>query len=1221
MGVVYEAMDGTNGARVALKTLAAMDPGRVLAFKDEFRSLSGFSHPNVATLYELLSVDDQWFISMEFIEGVSFLEFLWAKERTEGAVSWSQTTDDSPTLTAGDAVAAVNAWPERHRGINGTPVRVRETGRQLAEGITALHAAGILHRDLKPSNVMVTPEGRVVVLDFGLAERLDRRGTATPESISGTVSYMAPEQAAGNPLSEAADWYALGVMLYEALCGQRPFAGSATKVLQEKQNLEAPPLEPAVAELDADLAGLCMELLRRDPARRPAGAEVVARLTGSAIAAASRSAVRRDVRAQQAFVGRQSHLAILGTAFEAAGRGATKVVLIVGKSGMGKSALVGHFLHGLRDSADPLILTGRCYEKESLPFKAFDSVVDSLARHLARMPATEVSRILPRGVAALSTIFPVLRQVGAIATATDRNPVTDSQELRQRAFSALRELLARLGDLRRLVVYIDDVQWGDIDSAALLRHLLQPPDAPHLFLIVACREEYGQAELVSLLATQPDSLTLPVGPLTMEESCFLAATLHGAPAENAEQIARESGGSPYFIQELRESWGEGEVSMASLDAVLNRRVEALPADARQLVEVAAVSGRPLPERDACSAAGMAGEDPRMLAMLRAQRLIRGAGGEIEPYHDRVREAVVARLDPATLKLRHFALATTLEISGGDAEAIATHLAGAGEWARAAPHYVRAAERASGVLAFDQAAQLLTSALKLSRDADPENTRGEATRRLGVKLAEALANAGRGLEAARAFGESVRGAVEDEAIELERKQAFWYTASGYMAEGEVAFLQVLRRVGIRVPPRRLLPLAIMALEIRLRFTRLGFRPTLENLIPRADLNRIDAAWDAARGFVMIDTPMGIYFTGLSLLMALRVGDAARIAPAMHFHVTGSVSLRGLPVRRGLNALLAACDDLTRGVGTPYTMAFSHFTAGLREFCLGHWGDSFTGFGEAIRLCLEGCPGAAWELASSQDFHLLCLEYMGRYNDLRRQSEVWGTEAAQRGNRYQVAVIAMGIQPFCHMIAGQPEEGLRMLDAALREWSQHGYFLANVFAAKSRIEISLYLGRAREAWEGINAEWPQLRKHLYLRLMGMCQFIYFSRGQCALALACQCATGERSRLVRRARKDAKWLRRDRSIYAHAFADVLLAGCAALEGRRVEAEVLLQRGSAGLDSQDMPILAAAVRWRLGQMTGGQAGDALRQQADLLMRGEGVREPERFTAVFVNGFAAPQE
>ena len=246
MGVVYEAIDTTNGGRVALKTLAAMDPRRVLGFKDEFRSLSGFSHPNVATLYELLSTDDQWFITMEFIDGVSFLESLWTRETAKGAQAWSQPTDDTPTLALADAAEALS--PARRAGTLGSLHRLREAARQLAEAVAALHAAGILHRDLKPSNVMIGPEDRLVVLDFGLVERLDKRVVEGPASLSGTIPYMAPEQAAGRSLNEAADWYAVGVMLYEALSGQRPFEGPAAKVLLDKQNLNPPPLPPAVAE-------------------------------------------------------------------------------------------------------------------------------------------------------------------------------------------------------------------------------------------------------------------------------------------------------------------------------------------------------------------------------------------------------------------------------------------------------------------------------------------------------------------------------------------------------------------------------------------------------------------------------------------------------------------------------------------------------------------------------------------------------------------------------------------------------------------------------------------------------------------------------------------------------------------------------------------------------------------------------------------------------------
>ena len=134
---------------------------------------------------------------------------------------------------------------------------------QLVMGVMALHGHHIIHRDLKPSNVMVNRGGHVVLLDFGLVVELNHPGVVQSiDRIAGTPAYMAPEQAAGLGVTAAADWYAVGTMLYEALSGRRPFGGSLWDILRDKQALDPPPL-PADAAAPADLAELCIELLAR----------------------------------------------------------------------------------------------------------------------------------------------------------------------------------------------------------------------------------------------------------------------------------------------------------------------------------------------------------------------------------------------------------------------------------------------------------------------------------------------------------------------------------------------------------------------------------------------------------------------------------------------------------------------------------------------------------------------------------------------------------------------------------------------------------------------------------------------------------------------------------------------------------------------------------------------------------------------------------------------
>ena len=800
------------------------DPTALVRFKQEFRSLTDITHPNLVNLYELFAVDDRWFFTMELVEGTDFVSHVRPYTPSRPNQPSAAGASAESVGNASGTIASADGPTHHPRPLPFDEGRLREALRQLAEGVEVLHRSGKLHRDIKPPNVLVTPEERVVLLDFGLTADLrsetSGRHRTSDRQIVGTVAHMSPEQAAGLSITPASDWYSVGVMLYEALTGRLPFVGPPQELIVLKQT-QTPTSPSAIVEaLPDELVRLCVELLDRDPAKRPTGREIIARLTGLAPEAPDRPEPGRPMP----LIGRASHLHVLDLAFTGLTRRRTQSIFVFGRTGTGKTTLIRSFLNGLSAHDEAIVLSGRCYERESVPYKALDSLIDALARHLKGLSARKVGALLPPDASYLARLFPVMAGVPTLSAARRAAPeLPDQQEVRRRAFAGLREMLTRLGEKVPLVLAIDDLQWGDVDSAILLSDLLCSPQSPVLLFVGSFRSEDAEdctflAELRRSVSGRTATLEhreLSVEALTKSEARELALALLGrddaVARAQAHVVARESGGNPLFIDELVRHIQGGEpidrweaIGQLDLDEVLWERIRRQPEDAQRLLGTVAVSGRPIRQAMAFQAADLGAGGRVALASLRTARLIRQTGPR-----PRGRDRDLPRPDPrdrdgppsgGPAPMVSRPAGARVLLSSGPLSTRRSWPATIAGWGGIRRGRERSTARARGPtwprrqLAFDHAARLYRTALELH--AGP----AEQALALRRKLGHALANAGRGAESAQAYLNAAASASAAETLELKRLASTQLLISGHVDEG-LALLRTLLTPWASAWPRR------------------------------------------------------------------------------------------------------------------------------------------------------------------------------------------------------------------------------------------------------------------------------------------------------------------------------------------------------------------------------------------------------------------------------------
>jgi tRNA A-37 threonylcarbamoyl transferase component Bud32 len=1205
-GRVFEARDTRTQQRVAIKELVQSSPSALARFKHEFRALQDIHHVNLAGLKELYELDGRWYIVMELITGVDLLGWVCPQRASEA------DTENAP-----------HSFDE---------TRLRKALLDIVLGLRALHQNGVLHRDLKPSNIRIDESGRAVLLDFGLVTSLDRETQSTAAMGIGTAAYTAPEQAAGEKVDRAADYYALGACLYEALTGGVPFEGqSQLQMLMLKQQQLPPSPASIVPTVPADLDALCMRLLARIPATRIGADEVLAILSENDPSALE-ATFPIPTMVSGGFAGREAELERFENAFEETQRGRLRLLLLEGECGVGKSALISEFLQRQRlEVLNLLILKGRCYDNEQVPYKAFDGCIDALAKTLKRLPRSDCERLLPQRAAVLAQLFPVLLEVPAVVEASTRELSADPTARRLEAFAALCELLVNLGKEQPIIIVIEDLQWADAESFRMLRSLLEDGQQPALLLVCTMRP---RAELTAEVREQV---------LVMRDlSCTHSLSLHGLPRADArrlatgllgahaperwlQEIVEESRGHPLFLTVLAQYATSHENALnhaLTLEAALNARIATLPANARMLLELVALAGRPHKSTVFVSALGTSQGFDTLLKPLLAERLIRvGRLEELDCFHDRIRQVVIKLVAKSQLEVLHKKLAQALSSEPDvDASEYARHWDAAGLPERALAAYETAGAHALESLAFARAEHFFARALSLLGDARESllgDARDERLRQNLVLRGHALARGGNSREAAEAYGAAANLAEGDERTRLRVAAAQHLLQGGHIAAGVESARSLLKELDLPLPARPGGALMQMAWD-RTLLSLLGNKASASSRRPVLSRQRLelDVLWNLTLPLGWVDLLSGATLAMRYLRRALAIGDPTHLARA--FAQRATLIAIQTPTRVAeIKQAMATAKGLSAQLGDPSLDAYLGFMEGSAALiCY----DLLT-----ARRCLESaelflqtrCHGEPW-LTTNVRMTLACTWFQqGEYARVRERTRRWLNEAQERDDSFASAgLMGIGAGFLLPLMDDEPERAASNLERAVASLPHAPFSLVQMGELAAVAICHLYRGGAK--LPGWLEKREQLQRGSFILGTGLGKersALY--RALAALAEAAHAKESERKAPLRSARKLADALAKLQSPIAPALALFVSAQVSLLERRPDKALVHAQHARVAFAQSGAHYVHAAA-WLEGMLLGGERGQALQKSASEHYKNQGFRNPVRGILTWLPALAA---
>jgi class 3 adenylate cyclase len=688
-------------------------------------------------------------------------------------------------------------------------------GEQVCSALEHAHSHGVVHRDIKPQNVWLTKDGTVKLGDFGLAVALDRSRITLEGMMVGTVTYMPPEQGLGRPVDARSDLYSLGALLYEIVCGHPPFVGDdAVSIIS--QHINTPPVAPTWHNRDVPsaLEELILKMLAKSPDERPKSAADVQQIlaaisSGDAVLEpiAHDRATPLDRLASGVFAGRERETKELRGALEAILSGRGRLVMLAGEMGIGKTRMAAE-LATYASLRGAQVLWGRCYEGEGAP--AYWPWAQVIRASLGDRDPHEISREMGGGAVDIAQIAPDVRER---LPGLPQPAQMEADQARFRLFESVTNYLRTASAGNPLVIILDDLHWADKPSLLLLQFLACELEGSRVLVLGTYRDaevekDHPLSDVLAAVRRERDYKRVVLKGLELDEVvALLEAVAEHELGPNEIALVRafqtETEGNPFFTEELirhlvetghlyqeGDRWVSDARSLEEIGVpegvreIVDRRVGRLSDECSRVLSAASVVGREfgLDVLRSLTELGDAELLDTMDEAIRARIVseVTGAVGRYRFAHGLTRDTLYEAL-PTTRRVQlHRQIAETLErVYERDPDPHLSELAYhfnqavlVGGADKAVEYAVRAGQRATEMLAFEQAVEQYERAIKTIEQSQPsdrarlcdlENACGESLWSVGefdrareafaqaASIARELADGARLARAALGFG--------------------------------------------------------------------------------------------------------------------------------------------------------------------------------------------------------------------------------------------------------------------------------------------------------------------------------------------------------------------------------------------------------------------------------------------------------------------------------------